>query len=143
VAVRIRLKRLGRKSRPFYRLCAMDSRAPRDGKILEELGHYDPLVKETDARAILEGERIEFWLSRGALPSETAKVLIKKYGKNGTHLEQQRVALERLKLNKPQAPPPMPVPKPKKKEEESPAAEAPAEAAPSAPETTAAPDASA
>lgn len=142
MAVRIRLKRLGRKNRPFYRLCAMDSRAPRDGKTLEELGHYDPLVKETDARAILEGERIEFWLGRGALPSETARVLIKKYGKNGTHLEQQRVALERLKLSKPQAPPPMPVPRPKQKEEEeTPAAEPPAEAAPSAPDAAAAPDA--
>jgi len=130
VAVRIRLKRMGRKHRPCYRLCAMSARAPRDGKILEQLGHYDPLVKETDARAVLDGERIEFWLNRGAQPSETAAVLIKKYGKNGTHLEKQRVALERLKLNKPQAPPPMPVPK-RKKEEEAPAAgAAPAEAAP-------------
>jgi small subunit ribosomal protein S16 len=116
----------------------MDARAPRDGKVLEELGHYDPLVRETDARAVLDGERIEFWLSRGALPSETAKILIKKYGRNGTHLEKQRVALERLKLTKPQAPPPLPVPK-RKKEEDAPPAEAapaaeavPAEAAPAA-----------
>lgn len=74
----------------------MDARAPRDGRVLEELGTYDPIVPETDARAILNGERIAYWLSVGASPSENAQVLIKKYGLNGTHLEQQKAALERL-----------------------------------------------
>ena len=122
MAVRIRLKRMGRIHRPFYRICAMDGRAPRDGKVVEELGFYDPLVKETDARAILKGERIDYWLSVGAQPSEKVKVLIKKYGSKGTHLEQQRQALERVKLTKPIAPPPVVVPR-RKKEEEVPAAE--------------------
>jgi len=96
VAVRIRLKKLGRRHRPFYRLCAMDGRAPRDGRVLEELGTYDPLVKETDARAVLNGERIAYWLGVGAQPSEKAAVLIKKYGQDGTHLDKQKAALERL-----------------------------------------------
>ncbi len=74
----------------------MDGRSPRDGRVLEELGIYDPLVPETDARAILNGERIAYWLGVGASPSENALVLIKKYGQNGTHLEQQKAALERL-----------------------------------------------
>ena len=96
MAVRIRLKKLGRRHRPFFRLCAMDVRSPRDGRVLEELGTYDPLVKETDARAILNGERIAYWLSVGAQPSEKAAVLIKKYGQEGTHLDRQQAALERL-----------------------------------------------
>jgi small subunit ribosomal protein S16 len=96
------MKRLGRKHRPFYRICAMDVRQPRDGRSLEELGIYDPMVPDTDARAILNGERIAYWLGVGALPTEKVKVLIKKYGKDGTHLEKQREALERLKMKAPQ-----------------------------------------
>lgn len=135
MAVRIRMKKMGRKHQPFYRICAIDGRAPRDGKVIEELGHYDPLVKETDARAILNGERINYWLSVGAQPSEKVRVLIKKYGVNGTHLEQQKSALERVKLNKPMAPPPRVVPRPKPEEPAAPEA-APA-AEPAAAETTA------
>ena len=117
----------------------MDVRAPRDGQVIEELGYYDPMVQETDARAILKGERISYWLSVGAQPSDKVKVLIKKYGVNGTHVEQQKAALERVKLSKPMAPPPRVVPRPKKEEPAAPEAqpvaeavttEAPAEAAP-------------
>jgi small subunit ribosomal protein S16 len=126
VAVKIRMKKLGRKHRPFFRICAIDSRAPRDGKVIEELGHYDPLVPDTDARAILNGERIAYWLSVGAQPSENVSVLVKKYGKDGTHVSQQQSALERLKTARPQAPAPY-VPPPKPPEPE-PAAEAPAAA---------------
>ena len=78
MAVKIRLKKLGRNHQPFFRMCAIDARAPRDGKTIEELGHYDPLVKDVDARAILNGERIAYWLSVGAQPSENVSVLIKK-----------------------------------------------------------------
>lgn len=97
MAVRIRLKRMGRKARPFYRLCATDVRAPRDGKVIEELGHYDPMVADTDARAILKCDRIDYWLSVGAQPSEAAATLIKKYGSKGTHLDKQKAALDRIK----------------------------------------------
>jgi small subunit ribosomal protein S16 len=96
VAVRIRLKKLGRKHRPFYRVCAMDSRVPRDGRVLEELGTYDPMVPYTDARAVLNAERIQYWLSVGAKPTENMHILIKKYGPNGTHLAKQRAALDQL-----------------------------------------------
>ena len=105
MAVRIRMKKLGRKHRPFFRICAMDIRVPRDGRVLEELGTYDPMVPETDARAILKGERIQYWLGVGALPSDKVKILIKKYGTEGTHLEAQRLALARLKQQRRQ---PMP-----------------------------------
>jgi small subunit ribosomal protein S16 len=107
------MKKMGRKHQPFFRVVAVDQRAPRDGKVIEYLGHYDPLVKETDARATLNGERIDYWLSVGAQPSDKVGVLIKKYGTNGTHLEQQRAALGRLETNRPTAPPAVPIPKPK------------------------------
>lgn len=103
--VKIRFKMTGRKHRPFFRLCAMDVRSARDGRVIEELGHYDPLVRETDARAVLKGERIAYWLSVGAQPTEKAKTLIKKYGQNGTHLEKQKAALERITKAKPVARP--------------------------------------
>ena len=130
MAVRIRMKKLGRNKRPFFRICVMDVRRPRDGKVIEELGIYDPLVKDTDARAILKGERIAYWLSVGALPSDKVAVLIKKYGQNGTHMAAQQAALERIKTNRPQAPAPyIPPPKPPEPEPapEAPAAEAPPE----------------
>ncbi len=115
MAVRIRMKRMGRTHRPFYRICATDSRSPRDGRVIEELGFYDPMVKETDARAILNGERVDYWLGVGAQPSDKVKVLIKKYGSKGTHLEAQKAALSRLQV-RPTAPPPVPIELPKKKE---------------------------
>jgi small subunit ribosomal protein S16 len=90
------MKRLGRKGRPFYRLCVLDGRTRRDGPVLEEVGHYDPMVSDPDARAIIRGDRIDYWLGVGAQPSERATVLIKKYGTNGTHLAQQQAALQKL-----------------------------------------------
>jgi small subunit ribosomal protein S16 len=98
VAVKIRMKKMGRKHRPFFRICAIDSRNPRDGRVLEELGTYDPMVGEVDARTLLRPERIEYWLGVGAQPSDKVRTLIKKYGNQGTHLEQQRAARERLAL---------------------------------------------
>ena len=96
MSVKIRLKKLGRKHRPFFRVCAMDIRTPRDGRVIEGLGYYDPMVPETDARAILNGERIDHWISVGATPTPKVGVLIKKYGSNGSHLSEQQQALERL-----------------------------------------------
>jgi small subunit ribosomal protein S16 len=73
------MKKLGRRHRPFFRICAMDSRSPRDGKAIEELGTYDPMVPDTDRRVTLNNERIQYWLSVGAQPSDKVAVLIKKY----------------------------------------------------------------
>src|SRR6478752_2462978 len=85
VSVRIRMKKMGRSHQAFFRICAIDKRAPRGGRVLEELGTYDPRVPDTDARAILNKERVDYWLGVGAQPSENVAVLIKKYGTNGTH----------------------------------------------------------
>ncbi len=110
MSVRIRMKKLGRRHRPFYRICAMDARVPRDGRVLEELGTYDPMVPLEDARAVLDGERVKYWLGVGARPTEKVRVLIKKYGPEGTHREQQRLALDRLaqQRRRPEPPPPPP-----------------------------------
>ena len=128
MAVCIRMKKMGRTHRAFFRICATDKRAPRDGRVLEELGTYDPSVPDTDARAILRAERVAYWLSVGAQPSEKCAVLIKKYGPNGTHLEKQQSALEKLKGPKtvPAAGPA--VPSKRKLAEEAAAAAATAEA---------------
>ncbi len=111
MSVRIRMKKLGRKHRPYYRICAMDIRRPRDGRVLEELGTYDPMVPDTDARAVLNGERIAHWLSVGAQPSDKVRVLIKKYGAEGTHLAVQQAALDRLAQSRRRPEPPAPMPK--------------------------------
>ncbi len=81
MAVRIRMMLLGRKHRPYYRIVAIDGRQPRDGRTIEELGTYDPMIKDTDNRVTLVPERVKYWLSVGALPSEKVSVLLKKYMK--------------------------------------------------------------
>jgi small subunit ribosomal protein S16 len=140
VTVRIRLKKMGRKHRPFYRLCAMDQRSPRGGKVLEELGTYDPMVHETDARALLNGERINYWISVGAQPSEKVAVLIKTYGVNGTHVAAQQAALNKLSQPKalPQLGPPASLPKSKEPVAPAEVAAVASEPAESAPEEAAA-----
>ena len=124
MAVRIRMKRLGRKHRPFYRICAMDSRTPRDGRVLEELGTYDPMIPHEDARAVMSHDRVKYWLSVGALPTEKVKVLIKKYGPEGSCLDAQKAALDRLARERVR---PVPQPTAAVASEEEPAAEAEAD----------------
>lgn len=131
MAVRIRMKQMGRAHRPFYRICAMDKRAPRDGKVLEELGTYDPMVRDTDARVQLNGERIDYWISVGAQPSEKVAVLIKKYGTGGTHVDANRAAIDQLA--QPRSIPERGEPVAMPTAAEEPAAEAPAEESGEAP----------
>jgi len=73
------MKMMGRKHRQYFRIVAIDSRQPRDGRIIEELGSYDPQVKNTDERVQLKPDRIKYWMSVGAKPSENVEVFIKKY----------------------------------------------------------------
>lgn len=124
MAVKIRMKRMGRKHRPFFRICATDSRSPRDGRVIEELGTYDPMILDTDARVLLNGERVDYWLGVGAKPSDRVRVLIKKYGTNGTHADAHRSARERLSLPRVVPEAEQPVFVYKKQEAAAPAAEA-------------------
>ncbi len=80
MAVKLRLKRMGRTHCPFFRLAAMETRNPRDGRVLEELGFYDPANKQEAQQVELNTERIQYWLSVGAVPSDTVRHLLKKHG---------------------------------------------------------------
>jgi len=112
VAVRIRMKKMGRAHRPFYRICAMDSRSPRDGKAIEYLGTYDPFVKEKDARVTLKNERVDYWLGVGAQASPKVAVLIRKYGTGGSHLDAMQEAMQRIATKSAYVPPKVEVKEP-------------------------------
>ncbi len=85
MAVRLRLKRVGRRNRPFYRICAFDSRTRRDGQPIEELGSYDPRAKTFVEKVILKRERALHWINTGALPSETVASILKRAGVRKGH----------------------------------------------------------
>jgi small subunit ribosomal protein S16 len=79
MSVKIRMSRHGRRHRPFFRINVIDSRTPRDGKIIEKLGHYDPLEKSTEKDLVLDIERVKFWLDKGAIPSDAvSEILLRK-----------------------------------------------------------------
>lgn len=78
MAVRIRLNKIGAKKRPFYRLVVADSRMPRDGRFLEIIGHYNPIVDPVEI--VVDKEKAQNWLAKGARPSETVKRLLKQAG---------------------------------------------------------------
>src|SRR5947209_20366529 len=78
--VRLRMKAMGRRHRPFFRICAIDSRKPRDGRPIEELGHYDPMARNPESQTVLDVSRIRYWLSVGAQPSEKVQALLRRSG---------------------------------------------------------------
>lgn len=80
MSVKLRLKRMGRSNRPFFRLNAVDSRSPRDGRVIEELGFYDPVNKDPAKQFVAQLDRCRHWLDVGAVPSETVSSLLKKSG---------------------------------------------------------------
>ena len=79
MAVKIRMKRFGRTNRSFFRINAVDSRKSRDGRVIEELGSYDPHASD-DQKVRLNAERVHYWLSVGAQPSDTVRTFLKKAG---------------------------------------------------------------
>ena len=78
MSVKIRLKRMGAKKAPFYRVVVADSRSPRDGKFIEEIGYYNPITEPAEIK--IDGEKAKKWLSTGAQPSDTVRKLLKKTG---------------------------------------------------------------
>ena len=78
MAVRIRLRRMGAKKRPFYRIVVADSRSPRDGRVIEEIGYYNPISEPVDLK--VDAEKAKKWLATGAQPSDTVKSLLKTQG---------------------------------------------------------------
>jgi small subunit ribosomal protein S16 len=98
------MKLMGRKHRPYFRIVAIDHRQPRDGRVLEELGSYDPMVKDTDERVRLRPARIKYWMSVGAQPSENVAVFIKKYLAKWEQKEQEAAAAAAAAQAAPAAP---------------------------------------
>jgi small subunit ribosomal protein S16 len=80
MSVKIRMMRLGRRHRPFFRINAVDGRTPRDGRILEKLGHYDPIEKDASKQLVLDLERVQHWLGLGAIPSESVDDILARQG---------------------------------------------------------------
>ena len=78
MAVKIRLRRIGAKKAPFYRVVVADSRYPRDGRFIEEIGYYNPMTNPAEVK--IDAEKAEQWLKNGAQPTETVKALLKKNG---------------------------------------------------------------
>lgn len=79
MALMLRLTRMGSKKRPFYRIVAMDSATRRDGRALEYLGHYNPMVEPADIK--VDMDKVKMWVDRGAKPSDTVNSLLKKAAK--------------------------------------------------------------
>ncbi len=121
MAVRIRMKMLGRKNLRFFRVCAMDIRKNRDARPIEELGTYDPHVKNKADRVKLNLERIDYWVSVGAQPSEKVAALIKKVRTNTFGSAKGPAPLA--------VPKPLPIPEPVAEAEAAPVEEAATEAA--------------
>jgi len=92
VAVCIRMKQMGRTHRHYYRIVAIDRRQPRDGKVIEELGTYDPHVTEKEKRVTLRPTRIKYWKSVGAVASEKCEAIFKKFMKKWEEIETQEAA---------------------------------------------------
>ena len=80
MAVKIRMMRLGRRHRPFYRINAVDGRTPRNGRILEKLGHFDPIETDPEKQLVIDMERVQYWLGIGAIPTESVDDILKKKG---------------------------------------------------------------
>lgn len=121
--VKLRLKRFGRRHRPFYRLSAMDIRTPRDGMPIEELGTYDPIEKDAAKALKLNTDRVKYWLGVGAQPSDTTVTLLKQAGIEVPGAVLKRIAREaksresnKAKVAKLKASKPAPTPKAEKKE---------------------------
>ncbi len=92
MAVKLRLKRMGAKQKPFYRIVAADSRSPRDGKFLETVGTYDP-VKGQDVVSVKE-DRVMYWMEHGAIPTDTVRSILSKQGIMKKYADQKGKAKE-------------------------------------------------
>ena len=135
--VKIRLRRFGKRNTPIYRVVVADKRSPRDGRIIEEIGTYDPLLKNNNFT--LKLDRVDYWLGVGAQPSDTVASFIKKARKGPVEAAAEEPVVEAVEA--PAAP--EPVSEPEAAVAEEPAAEEPAAVEPPTPEAEVATEASA
>jgi small subunit ribosomal protein S16 len=90
MSVKIRMSRQGRRHRPFFRINVIDIRSPRDGRIVEKLGHYDPLEKNSEKEIVLDLERVKYWLDKGAIPSDTVSEILLRKGIKHKYAEERK-----------------------------------------------------
>ena len=89
MAVKIRMARMGRRHRPFFRINAVEAHTPRDGRVIEKLGHYDPLEKDATKQIVLNRDRVEYWLGKGAVPSDTVSEMLVRQGIKHKYAEEK------------------------------------------------------
>jgi len=97
MAVKLRMTRIGRRHRPFFRINVIDSRTPRDGRVIEKLGQYDPLEKDKDKQILLNKDRAEFWLAQGAIPSDTVSEILLRFGIKHKYADEKAVRVNRAR----------------------------------------------
>jgi len=88
---------MGRRHRPFFRINAVESHTPRDGRVIEKLGHYDPLEKDATKQVVLKRERVEYWLSQGAVPSDTVSQILVRNGIQNKYAEERKTRLAKAR----------------------------------------------
>jgi small subunit ribosomal protein S16 len=91
------MARLGRRNRPYFRINVIDSRTPRDGKIIEKLGHYDPIEKDKSKQVVLNTERVKYWLDKGAIPSDTVSEILLKLGIKTKYAQEKTIRRNRAR----------------------------------------------
>ena len=94
--VKIRLRRMGAKKNPYYRVVVADSKSPRDGRFIEEIGTYNPVTQPSEVKIDLE--RAEYWIKNGAQPTDTVRALIKKAGASVASVEQSAAVEEKAEV---------------------------------------------
>jgi small subunit ribosomal protein S16 len=97
MAVKLRMTRMGRRNRPYFRINVIDSRTPRDGKIIEKLGHYDPIEKDLSKQVVINVERVRYWLDNGAIPSDTVAEMLRKQGIKTKYVVERTVRRDRAR----------------------------------------------
>ena len=98
MAVRIRMMRMGRRHRPFFRINVTDVRNPRNGTVLEKLGHLDPLEKDTSKQLVLNLDRVKYWLEKGAIPSDPMCDILHRNGLTCKHMEERKRRTDRSRV---------------------------------------------
>ena len=96
--VKIRLRRMGAKKNPFYRVVVADSRSPRDGRFIEEIGTYNPVTQPSEIN--IDMERAQYWIKNGAQPTDTVRALLKKAGASVASTEKSVTAEEKAEVSK-------------------------------------------
>lgn len=87
MSLKMRMNRIGRRHKPFFRINVIDSRKARNGKIVEKIGQYDPIARDKDKQVVLDTERAKYWIDNGAIPSDTVAKILAQHGIESKHYQ--------------------------------------------------------